>query len=209
MKEYENKTALAESGEKRMSSYTELPEGYREILRIDLQKDKKLMLLVNGLAAVIMLAMLVVAFCVVPFSTMIDFINVSNTYIRLLVMLALLLLYVVLHEVVHGIVMRRFCSAKVKFGFTGTYAFAGSQGYYCRKHYTIIALAPIVVWGIVLLIANFFVSEPWFYVVYFVQAANISGAAGDLYVSWKMSKLPKDILVQDSGVSMTVYSKEG
>ena len=37
---------------------------------------------------------------------------------------------------------------------------------------------------------------------------NISGAAGDLYVSWKFTKLPADILINDVGVSMTVYSKE-
>lgn len=191
-----------------MRSYTELPEGYREILKIDLQKDKKLMLLVNGLAVIIMVAMLIVAACFVPFSAFLDFANLFGTYIRLIVMCVLLMLYIVLHEAVHGIVMRHYCSAKVKFGITGMYAFAGSKGYYCRRHYTVIALAPIVVWGVVLLIANFCVNESWFYVVYFIQAANISGAAGDLYVSWRMSRLPEDILVQDSGVAMTVYSKE-
>lgn len=191
-----------------MRSYTELPEGYGEILKIDLQKDKKLMLLVNGIALIIMVVMFAVAACFVPLSTLFDFDNLSDLRLRLIVMCVLMILYIVLHEAVHGIVMRCYCSAKVKFGFTGMYAFAGSQGYYCRKHYTVIALAPIVVWGIVLLIANFFVNESWFYVVYLVQVANISGAAGDLYVSWRMGRLPADILIQDSGVAMTVYSRQ-
>ena len=87
-------------------------------------------------------------------------------------------------------------------------AFVGSNAYYCRKHYIIIALAPIVVWGVVLGIVNVLVPEDWFYVVYMIQMTNISGAAGDLYVSWKMNRLPEDILIQDSGVAMTVYSAE-
>ncbi|MBP3544237.1 MAG: hypothetical protein J6J86_08420 [Lachnospiraceae bacterium] len=36
----------------------ELPEGYREILQIDLQKDKKLAILVNGIAGAIAVIML-------------------------------------------------------------------------------------------------------------------------------------------------------
>lgn len=66
----------------------------------------------------------------------------------------------------------------------------------------------MVVWEIVLLILNFIVPMSWFWVVYFIQMGNVSGAAGDLYVTWKFSKLPKDILVKDTGVEMTVYSKE-
>ena len=33
------------------------------------------------------------------------------------------------------------------------------------------------------------------------------GAAGDLYVTAKLSKMSADILIQDSGVSMTVYER--
>lgn len=192
-----------------MKSYSVLPEGYREILHIDLQKDKKLMLLVNGLAIVIMVAMLAVAVCFVPLTTFFDYSDLTGMMVKLLVFCGGSVAYIVLHEAVHGIAMRRFCDAKVNFGFTGMYAFAGSEGYYCRKHYLIIALAPIVVWGVVLGILNVSLPVSWFYVVYLIQASNIGGAAGDLYVSWRMSKLPEDILVRDTGVAMTVYSREG
>ena len=187
-----------------MKSYATLPEGYRQILHIDLQNDKKLMLIVNVLGTLIMVAMIVAAAFVVPLTTMAG----SGNLIKLLVLFGGFVLYMVLHEAVHGIFMRRFCDAKVKFGFTGMYAFAGSEGYYCRRHYIIIALAPVVIWGIVLGILNIFVPYDWFYVVYLIQASNVGGAAGDLYVSWRMSKLPEDILVRDSGVAMSVYSQE-
>ena len=87
-------------------------------------------------------------------------------------------------------------------------AYAGSDDYYDKKSYITIALAPIVIWGVVLAIINIFVSSEWFWVVYFIQLLNVSGAAGDMYVTVKFAKLPKDILVRDYGVSMTVYSAE-
>ena len=193
-----------------MKSYLELPGSYREILHIDLQKDKKLMLLVNILGSVIMVVMMAVAAVFVPFSTLFDFGDPGATLWKIAAMWIGFVIYMVLHEAVHGIAMRHYCpGAKVRFGFTGMYAFAASKAYYCRKDYTIIGLAPIVVWGIVLLFLNFTVPISWFYVVYFVQMGNISGAAGDLYVTWRMAKLPRDILIKDDGVAMTVYSAEG
>jgi hypothetical protein len=190
-----------------MKSYMELPEGYQEILHIDLQKDKKLMLIVNVLAAIIGVIMVVPAAGFIPLTTLFDYSDVMSTLPKVFVMCLGFVVYMVLHELVHGIFMKHYSGAKVKYGFTGVYAFAGSDAYYCRKHYVIIALAPIVVWGIVLLILNFALPISWFYVVYFIQMGNISGAAGDLYVTWRFSKLPEDILVRDTGVAMTVFSR--
>ena len=41
-----------------------------------------------------------------------------------------------------------------------------------------------------------------------LQIINLSGAAGDLIVTIKFSGFPKDILIRDYGVGMTVFSKE-
>ena len=97
---------------------------------------------------------------------------------------------------------------KVKYGFTGMYAFAGSEDYYDKKSYIFIALAPVVLWGIVLAIVNCFVPVEWFWVVYMIQIMNISGAAGDLFVTVKFSRFPQDILIRDHGVGMKVYSQK-
>ena len=191
-----------------MKSYRELPPGYRSILTIDLQKNKKLALLVNGMALLIAVLMIVAVLPLVPIGSLAGDDGMRGILAKLAVMYGGMFVYIILHEAVHGIVMRRFSDAKVRFGFTGLYAYAGSDAYYCRKHYIIIGLAPVVVWGIVLGILNVLVPQDWFYVVYVIQMTNISGAAGDLYVSWKMNRLPEDILIQDSGVAMTVYSAE-
>jgi hypothetical protein len=127
---------------------------------------------------------------------------------RFAVLLALLVVYMILHELVHGIAMKMCGTKKIKYGFTGMYAFAGSDDYYGKKPYILIALAPVVLWGVVLAVINPFVPADWFWVVYLIQISNISGAAGDLYVTVKFSKLPKDILVKDYGVGMRVYSQK-
>ena len=191
-----------------MKSLEILPEEYKEILSIDLQKDKKLALLVNVLAIVIAVLLAVPMNFYIPISTLFDRSKEFGEFmLQMGVLLLSMFVYAILHELVHGITMKFAGTKKVKYGFTGMYAFAGSDDYYDKKSYIIIALAPVVVWGIVLAVLNAFVPAEWFWVVYIIQIMNLSGAAGDYYVSFRFSKLPKDIWVHDCGTSMKVYSK--
>lgn len=191
-----------------MKSVNILPEGYKEFYSIDLQKDKKMSLLVNGVALVIGLLMFIPMNFFVPISTLFSMENGMAEYmIRMLSLAVLTILYMVLHELVHGISMKLCGTKKVKYGFTGMYAFAGSDDYYGKKPYIFIALAPVLLWGIVLAVINFCVPHEWIWVVYFLQIFNISGAAGDFFVTAKFSGFPEDILVQDHGIGMVVYSR--
>ena len=192
-----------------MKAVERLPEGYHEIYEIDLQKDKKMALIVNLLAIVISVLMIVPMHFVVPFFTLFSMESGLQRYMfRFGVLIVLIVLYMVLHELVHGTAMKICGTKKVKYGFTGMYAFAGSEDYYDKKSYIFIALAPVVLWGIVLAIINWFVSVEWFWVVYMIQIMNISGAAGDLFVTVKFSRFPQDILIRDHGVGMKVYSQK-
>ena len=181
-----------------MKCVTKLPAGYGEILSIDIQKDKKLALLVNGFGLVILIVLVAIGNLLVPITTI--FLGMN-----LLLMSVGTVVYIVLHELVHGMCMKYFGSRTVKYGFTGLYAYAGSQDYFEKRDYLIIALAPVVVLGAVLLVLNSVVGIQHFWGIYFIQIANLSGAAGDLYVTYLFSRLPSDILVQDVGVSMVVY----
>ena len=188
-----------------------LPEGYNEIYSVNLQKDKKTAVIINVIAGVICAAMLAIGhFCFVPlteFGGSGD--NLFLDLLPMLVMLAGIFAYIVLHELTHGAVMKLFEAKKLRFGFTGLYAYAGSENdYFGKSVYIIVALAPLVFWGVVLTVLLIFVPRNWFWTVYFIQMMNISGAVGDLFVTFKFMKMPKDILVMDTGVGMTVYSKQ-
>lgn len=194
-----------------MKAVSSLPEGYGEYFSIDLQKDKKTAFLVNGLALVIAFAMAYSMFFFVPFSSIYlsggEVTDILHSLkVKGIAIIVLIIVYMVLHELVHGIAMKICGTAKVRYGFTGMYAFAGSDDYYDRKAYIFIALAPVILWGIVLAAVNALVPYDWFWVVFIIQIVNISGASGDFYVCKKFSRFPVDILVKDVGVSMTVYS---
>ena len=184
----------------------DLPREYREAAQINLQSNKKELLLVNGAAILIAVVMAVIAVLFVPVSSFFDIPSPKPTILRIGVMLLGMLAYIVLHEAVHLIFMRAFCrEVKPTFGFTGVYAYAASRAYFNRRDYLTIGLSPVVIWGIVLIVLNILVPRPWFWVVYFVQIINVSGAAGDLYVTVRMLRMPNTLLVQDDGASMRIY----
>lgn len=183
-----------------------LPEDYGEIYSLNLQKDKRAAIIVNLLALAIAAVMAVSMNFFVPVTSVFDMSGgIVRYFLRLAALIVLMVLYMVLHELVHGIAMKLCGTKRVKYGFTGLYAFAGSEDYYDKKSYIFIALAPIVLWGTVLAAVNFFVPSEWFWIVYMIQLINISGAAGDLFAAVKFSRMPKNILIQDSGVSMRVF----
>lgn len=192
-----------------MKSFTELPMEYRQIFSVNLQKDKKTAMVINIGAIIIGIIMAVPMHFYISITSLFDFSQGMGKYLaRFIVLMVSMIAYIILHEAVHGVAMKICGTKKIKYGFTGLYAFAGSDDFYDKGSYIFIALAPVVLWGIVLAVINCFVPESWFWVVYFIQIANISGAAGDIYVTAKFSKMPNDILVKDIGVGMTVYSAE-
>ena len=166
------------------ASYEELPAGYVQKEKIDLKEDKKLFILVN-LAALIIGAVLAVGMhFIVPISTIFSFEGGPvRFFARFIVLLVSSLLYIVLHELTHAIAMKVYGTKKVKFGISATYAYAGSDDYYAKIPYLVIALAPVVVFGVILGILQFLVPTDFFWVIWWIQIANLSGAAGDFYVT--------------------------
>ena len=185
-----------------------LPEGYEKIFTIDLQNNKKLFLIVN-IGAVIIAALMMAL--VLPFksiSMLFDMSSGMTVYaLRFSVMIAGSAVYIILHELVHGFFFRLYSGEKAFYGFKLSYAYAGSKWFYDKKSYLVIALSPVVMWGAVLSALCIAVTKDFFWSVYFIQILNISGAAGDLYVTYKMLRLPPDILVRDSGISMEIFSR--
>ena len=193
-----------------MKALSSLPDGYREIDSVDLQRDKKTAILVNGLALLIAAAMVIPAALFVPFSTL--FTQEDGLVAPLwktLVLLVSLLAYMLLHELIHGIVMKALGTEKVKYGFTGMYAFAGSDDYYDKKGYIAIALAPVIFFLLVFIALCLLVPREWFWIAYLLQVCNVGGAAGDFFVVARFTRLPEDSLVRYSGTGMTVYAKHG
>lgn len=182
------------------------PNGYTYLDKIDLQHNKKQFWLVNGISF-LLLALMLVAGYFIDNITQIE--ESAELFIAIAVLIVGYVLYIVLHEATHGLVMRLSVKAKLNFGFKGWAAYAGSTGYFDKNHYIAIALAPLILWGIVFGILNFFFrSGMWFWVIWILQTGNVSGAAGDLFCTYKMFRYPKDILVRDSGTEMLIFRRQ-
>ena len=177
-----------------------LPDGYHKTLEINLQKDKKTAMHVQVGGGIAMLVILLLGLLIVPIRVM------KGQILPWLVLLAGYIAYIVLHELTHAAVIKLAGGKKVEFGFPGMYAYAGShEDYFSQKAHRIIALTPLLVWGIVFGVLAFVLPQEWFWVVWFLQAGNIGGSWGDLYVTAKLARMPHSILILDTGVDMTVY----
>ncbi|MBS1413117.1 MAG: DUF3267 domain-containing protein [Christensenellaceae bacterium] len=182
-----------------------LPDHYILQAVIDLKKNKKQALGVNLCALIIAAIMVLVAVKFVPLKS--AYAGASLGMVKLGVIIAGMVAYIILHELVHGFLFWAFSGQKPFYGFTGLYAYAGSSAYYCRSHYIIIGLAPVVGWGLVLGIINYLVPYDWFWVVFIIQVINISGAAGDIYVFFRLLSIKGELLIKDDGTSMEIYKR--
>ena len=187
-----------------MHSMRELPASYELVRKINLQKDKKDFFWVNFICLVIFAVMIAIVLQFVSLDVLFP-----EGASKQIVFWVVFVLYMVLHELTHAAAMKYFGGHKMRFGFTGLYAYAGSEeDYFDKKAYIVIALAPFVVWTIIFTVVCFLVPRDWFGVTYFLQVGNVSGCGGDLYVSFLMRKYPSDTWVKDTGLEMFVYQSK-
>lgn len=190
-----------------MRSTWTLPEGYAQKYLIDLKDNKKQFWIVNGLCIAIMLLLLAVFFQLMWFGVF--ELHIEGLPRQGLVLALGTLAYIPLHELVHGLCIRRFSGKRANYGFTLVYAYAGSQCYFNKHDYLIIAAAPVVFWGVVFLLLQLLLPVNWRWVPYAWQIFNLSGASGDYYVFWRLGKETDTILCQDTGVKMAVFDRMG
>lgn len=190
-----------------MKTVQELPEGYREVCSIDLQKNKKDAMIVNVLSAALAVVMFVLMDKRTPFLAWIfGMMDEGRTLQGSLAIVIGTVVYVIMHEFTHGAAMKALGGRQVKYGFTGMYAYAGSsEDYFPKKQYICIALAPVVLWGIVFAVLQLLLPPQWRWAAWIMQILNVGGAAGDLYVSAKTARMSGTILVMDTGINMTVF----
>ena len=181
-------------------------EGYKEMEKIDLVNNKKEAMLVNILGIVIIVVMM--AF--IPLMIKAGFVRSyrDNLLLSLIVFSVSLILYIPLHEIVHGAVLKCYTDEKLSFGWKFVYAYCGhKEAVVKRGEYYFVALAPLMVFSfvfIILMALNPSLSFVW----YLMEIINVSGSIGDIYVSVKLcKKREKNILITDSGTDMSFWSR--
>lgn len=189
-------------------AYPLLPPGYELYEIVDLAKDRKTLLRVNISAMVIMGIMYIYAVLWEPRLDACFRQGILGFLGALLLLVGGTAVYIVLHEWVHGLFIRLFSGEKAQYGlnFSKGYAFAKSDYFFGKAAYIVIALSPVVIWGAFLFVLMNELPPQWYFPLYFIQAMNIGGAVGDYYVTWRICRMPKDVLVIDSGISMKFFA---
>ena len=180
-----------------MKSCLGVPEGYELKYTLDLQKDKKVFLLLNVLSIVIILPLLL-GFGLFDFDQLgtFDLFYIFPAFLGI----------IIIHEYIHGFFFHRYSQAKVKYQFHGWAFSASTPGYtYKKKNYLIIGLAPAVILNTALILLSIFLEGPYDLIAYFVFIIHFSGCIGDFYVTALLLKYPSRTYVEDTGTGMKFY----
>lgn len=194
-----------------------LPPGYRDIGTLDINKNERLLLLLNlagmvGLAASGWLFLKILSWLRPHDSALafrFQFHSIAGIIILIGSILALLVLHVILHEAVHGVFFWLFTRSRPRFAFRWTHAYAAAPDWYIpRNAYLVTALAPLVLISLAGILLFAFGPFAWLLPAWFVVVMNAGGAVGDLLVAGWLLRQPAGCLAQDRGDAVTLYVPE-
>lgn len=192
---------------RRPAAYPALPAGYDLCGTLDMAEDKDVFKKIAWSSLLAAAAMVVCGlFAVSP--TRLFALGGLKTALAVFLTAVGLVVYVFAHEWVHGVFIRIFTGEPARFGFKAGsgMAYAKSAWFFSRPAYITVALAPVLFWGAVLAVLMGDAPEEYFWCLYAVQIFNVSGAAGDLYVTWLVMKMPAGVLAYDEGTSMKFFA---
>ena len=182
----------------------ELPAGYEEIFSVD-ATEKKLAITLNLIGGVIMAVLAVAAYLMIRPNNFLENYSISAA----LILFASLMLYLVLHELVHGAAYKLLTKQKLTFGFTLSVAYCGVPDIYVYRKASMIALlAPFCVFTVLFGVLIAVIPGPWdkFYAA-ILFSIHVGGCVGDLYDTWLYLTRFTDprTLMRDTGPKQTFY----
>ncbi len=190
----------------------ELPSGYTEVFHID-ALSKKMGLILNVVAMAILAVVLALAVGLPLALGKISFgaYDPIASIISSLALFAAIAIYMILHELVHGIAYKALTREKLSFGLSWSCAWCGVPDVYVYRRASLIALlAPFITFTIVLIpiaALMYFVNVYAYIVAVLVFGLHFGGCSGDLYMTilllfkFKSQKL----LVRDTGPEQSLY----
>jgi hypothetical protein len=189
-----------------------LPESYQLVRRIDLREDRSLLIRLSLLSLILFLpaygVFLTLGVVIHPeIQTFLQMISSATPVLqRIIAILSSLALFMLWHELLHGLFFWLFTHQVPKFGLSAAYAFAAAPGWYLARHpYLWIGIAPAILLSFFGAILFPLIPPAWCFVWAFGLAINLCGSVGDFYVvGWLLSR-PDSALIQDHGDVILVF----
>ena len=176
-----------------MNNTNQLPKNYELKESYDLKQTK--------LNLIIQTTFIIIAAIFVS-SVFIFNIEFNSEYHGLLIAgitVTLVLIYMTLHELTHGIFISILSKTKSTYKFRFPFLTTGTHAYFNKKSFIIICLAPSILWGIVIGVSIMFIPNNLLLSLYILLGLNFAGSAGDYLQVFLISRTSKDSLIQDDG----------
>lgn len=193
--------------EKTNHYFYELPTGYKEDYVID-AKDKKIGLIFNLVCILVTIGVILIMYLLKGLELYI-YVSKFNIF-AYLVFLVTIFVYLIFHELTHGLFYKIYTKEKLTFGLTLFVAFCGVPKIYVKKKAMMVTiLAPFVVYTIVFGLICYLLrfNDLYYLLASCMLGIHVGGCVGDLYgfgvMLFKYHK--KDILVNDTGPKQTFY----
>lgn len=187
--------------------YRELPDGYKSIKVID-AKDKKTIIFMN-LGSIILLVIAILPFFLLKPINLFE-LDYDDLIKALFVMIVGMILYIILHELVHGFWYKVMTKEKLTFGMTLTVAFCGVPNIYVNKKTALLAITgPFILFSLILIPTLILMPvNAYYFSLIIIFGMHISGCSGDLYGTLYLLSQKGDILMNDTGPKQTFYKLE-
>lgn len=190
-----------------MNSYKNLPEGYEAVREIDAVGNKRVAVGLNAAALLIsaLSGTLLYFLRFRRFTFTVDEINFGAYLLFTLGLLLSMFVYLVLHELVHGIVYKLMTREKLTFGISFSCAYCGVPDVFVTKKTALSALvAPFAVFTVA------FVGDYAALFLSFLLVLHLGGCSGDLYdMILLLFVIKGDVLMKDTGPKQTFYVRRG
>jgi len=115
--------------------------------------------------------------------------------------------FIGLHELIHGAFFWIFSHSRPRFGIGGGYAFAAAPGWFFpRGQYLIVALAPLVILSLLGMALVAIVPVTGVTGILLGMVTNASGAVGDMWIVYRLLREGNNIVVEDLGDGIKIYA---
>ena len=191
----------------------ELPDGYKQVYHLN-ATDKKIGIIFTLGSFIPFIILLPIAIILINANGGFGEFNFLMFEIATFGIGIILLAYMVLHELTHGIVYKAMTKETLKFGLSWSCAYCGVPNIFVYRKTAILALImPFVVFSIIFIpatIALFFVHSYLFIGAIIILSLHLGGCIGDLYDLYLYLFKYKDpsTLMKDTGPEQFFYVKE-
>ena len=187
----------------RTRGISKLPHGYHVHQSIDLKNERKF-------KRAIQVVYLLVVFAAIAAALIFELPLTSgwSSWATIAVTVVAIFVYMAVHEATHGVAIHVLTGIRPFYGINLPFLTTGSRAYLNRRSFVIAALAPCVLWGIVLLTALLLLPADYRLTAYILLALNFAGSAGDFVLVAHVRRQQPDILVQDDGSKIRIFGPQ-